>query len=193
MRQQYSKLRNAATNVIISVLRCLIGGVRKVENKEVNQSSNKTVTILSVALVIAAIAIVVLGIALCINASNDKQLAERVKAVELKSEENVKDVQFVLYLGTNDKDTNEPVYSKEEAKKVAEEILLRHFGGYTIQEAEGGWKDNDKVYQEYTLVIYLSDTSLGSVHKAADELIEKFHQSSILIQSNKTTTEFYSK
>ena len=193
MRQQYSKLRNAATNVIISVLRCLIGGVRKVENKEVNQSSNKTVTILSVALVIAAIAIVVLGIALYINASNDKQLAERVKAVELKSEENVKDVQFVLYLGTNDKDTNEPVYSKEEAKKVAEEILLRHFGGYTIQEAEGGWKDNDKVYQEYTLVIYLSDTSLGSVHKAADELIEKFHQSSILIQSNKTTTEFYSK
>ena len=193
MRQQYSKLRNAATDVIISVLRCLIGGVRKVENKEVNQSSNKTVTILSVALVIAAIAIVVLGIALCINASNDKQLAERVKAVELKSEENVKDVQFVLYLGTNDKDTNEPVYSKEEAKKVAEEILLRHFGGYTIQEAEGGWKDNDKVYQEYTLVIYLSDTSLGSVHKAADELIDKFHQSSVLIQSNKTTTEFYSK
>ena len=193
MGQQYSKLRIAATDVIISVLRCLIGGVRKVENKEVNQSSNKTVTILSVALVIAAIAIVVLGIALYINASNDKQLAERVKAVELKSEENVKDVQFVLYLGTNDKDTNEPVYSKEEAKKVAEEILLRHFGGYTIQEAEGGWKDNDKVYQEYTLVIYLSDTSLGSVHKAADELIEKFHQSSILIQSNKTTTEFYSK
>ena len=193
MRQQYSKLRNAATDVIISVLRCLIGGVRKVENKEVNQSSNNTVTILSVALVIAAIAIVVLGIALCINASNDKQLAERVKAVELKSEENVKDVQFVLYLGTNDKDTNEPVYSKEEAKKVAEEILLRHFGGYTIQEAEGGWKDNDKVYQEYTLVIYLSDTSLGSVHKAADELIDKFHQSSVLIQSNKTTTEFYSK
>ena len=193
MRQQYSKLKITATDVIMSLLRCLIGGVRKVENKEVNQSSNKTVTILSVALVIAAIAIVVLGIALCINASNDKQLAERVKAVELKSEENVKDVQFVLYLGTNDKDTNEPVYSKEEAKKVAEEILLRHFGGYTIQEAEGGWKDNDKVYQEYTLVIYLSDTSLGSVHKAADELIDKFHQSSVLIQSNKTTTEFYSK
>jgi len=193
MCQQYSKLRNAATDVIMSLLRCLTGGVRKVENKEANQSSNKTVTILSVALVIAAIAIVVLGIALCINASNDKQLAERVKAVELKSEENVKDVQFVLYLGTNDKDTNEPVYSKEEAKKVAEEILLRHFGGYTLQEAEGGWKDNDKVYQEYTLVIYLSDTSLGSVHKAADELIEKFHQSSVLIQSNKTTTEFYSK
>ena len=138
-------------------------------------------------------AIIVLCINVGINTSNDKKLAERVKAVELKSEENAKDVQFVLYLGTNDKDTNQPVYSKEEAKKVAEEILLRHFGGYTIQEAEGGWKDNDKVYQEYTLVIYLSDTSLGSVHKAADELIEKFHQSSILIQSNKTTTEFYSK
>ena len=163
------------------------------ENKETGKSSNKTVKCLFIALIIACMAIIVLGIALCINASKDRQLAERVKAVELKSEENVKDVQFVLYLGTNDKDTNQPVYSKEEAKKVAEEILLRHFGGYTIQEAEGGWKDNDKVYQEYTLVIYLSDTSLGSVHKAADELIDKFHQSSVLIQSNKTTTEFYSK
>ena len=163
------------------------------ENKEAGRSSNKTVQCLFIALIIACMAIIVLGIALCINASKDRQLDERVKAVELKSEENVKDVQFVLYLGTNDKDTNQPVYSKEEAKKVAEEILLRHFGGYTIQEAEGGWKDNDKVYQEYTLVIYLSDTSLGSVHKAADELIDKFHQSSVLIQSNKTTTEFYSQ
>ena len=167
--------------------------MRKVENKEAGRSSNKTVVCLFIALVIACMAIIVLCINVGINTSNDKKLAERVKAVELRSEENAKDVQFVLYLGTNDKDTNQPVYSKEEAKKVAEEILLRHFGGYTIQEAEGGWKDNDKVYQEYTLVIYLSDTSLGSVHKAADELIEKFHQSSILIQSNKTTTEFYSK
>ena len=30
------------------------------------------------------------------------------------------------------------------------------------------------------------------VHAAADELLETFHQSSVLIQSNQTITEFYS-
>ena len=101
------------------------------------------------------------------------------------------DIQYVLYLGTNDKDTVEPVFTPEEAKQKAIEILLKYFGGYTIQEANGGWIDGDKVYTEYTLVIYLSDTTIDKVHTACDEMIEVFHQSSILIQANRTTTEFY--
>ena len=70
-------------------------------------------------------------------------------------------------------------------------ILIDHFGGYTIQEANGGWKDGTIVYKEYTLVIYLSDTTIDEVHQACKAFIEKFNQSSILIQSNKTRTEFY--
>ena len=102
------------------------------------------------------------------------------------------DVQYVLYLGTNDKDTNTPVFTQAEALDKAKDILIRHFGGYTIQEAHGGWIDNDTEYQEYTLVIYLSDTTIDKVHAAADEMIEVFHQSSVLIQENPTRTEFYS-
>ena len=102
-----------------------------------------------------------------------------------------KDVQYVLYLGTNDKDTNKPVFSEKKSREKAEEVLLEHFGGYTIQEANGGWIDEGTVYREYTLVIYLSDTDPESVHAAADKLIEVFHQSSVLIQANETTTEFY--
>ena len=41
-------------------------------------------------------------------------------------------------------------------------------------------------------MIYLSDTTLDKVHAAADELIRTFQQSSVLIQSNRTVTEFYS-
>ena len=107
--------------------------------------------------------------------------------------ETAPDVQYVLYLGTNDKDTNKPVFTQAEALDKAKDILLRHFGGYTIQEAHGGWIDNDTEYQEYTLVIYLSDTTLDRVHAAADEMIEVFHQSSVLIQENPTRTEFYSQ
>ena len=102
-----------------------------------------------------------------------------------------KDVQYVMYLGTNDKDTNKPVYTPDQAKEKAQEILLDHFGGYTIQEANGGWIDGDIVYTEYTLVIYLSDTDLESVHAAADDMIKAFNQSSVLIQANTTTTDFY--
>ena len=101
------------------------------------------------------------------------------------------DTQYVMYLGTNDKDTNEPVFEPDEAKAQAESILIDHFGGYTIQEANGGWIDEGTVYQEYTLVIYLSDTTLEQVHASADELIRVFNQSSVLIQANQTTTEFY--
>ena len=102
------------------------------------------------------------------------------------------DVQYVLYLGTNDKDTNKPVFTQAEALEKAKDILIRHFGGYTIQEAHGGWIDNETEYQEYTLVIYLSDTTMDKVHAAADEMIEVFHQNSVLIQENPTRTEFYS-
>ena len=107
------------------------------------------------------------------------------------TESETKDVQYVLYLGTNDKDTNKPVFTQAEAQEKAKEILVRHFGGYTIQEANGGWIDGDKTYQEYTLVIYLSDTDLAAVHAAADDMIREFRQSSVLIQANETTTEFY--
>lgn len=108
------------------------------------------------------------------------------------AEEKTADIQYVLYLGTNDKDTNEPVCAPEEAKEKAKEILIKHFGGYTIQEANGGWVGDDgTLYQEYTLVIYLSDTTADKVHQASDELIAAFNQSSVLIQMNRTETEFY--
>ncbi len=103
-----------------------------------------------------------------------------------------KDIQYVLYLGTNDKDTNEPVFPPEVAKEQLKEILIQRFGGYTITDADGGWIGDDGTgYQEYTLVIYLSDTSLDDVHSLCDELIEEYNQSSVLIQANETTTEFY--
>ena len=101
------------------------------------------------------------------------------------------ETQYVMYIGTNDKDTNEPVCTPEEAKSRVEDILVQHFGGYTIQEADGGWEDGGIRYREYSVVVYLSDTDLNSVHAAADDLIKEFNQSSVLIQANETRTAFY--
>ena len=123
-----------------------------------------------------------------------KEPAKEEASAPVKEEAAVRDgVQYVLYLGTNDKDTNKPVYTQAEAMEKARAILIRNFGGYTIQEAHGGWIGDDGTEcQEYTLVIYLSDTTEDRVHAAADELIRVFNQSSILIQANPTKTEFYS-
>ena len=123
-----------------------------------------------------------------------EEFADDGASSEVKEEEQAKaDIQYVMYLGTNDKDTNKPVCTQEEAKEKARDILIRHFGGYTLQEASGGWiGDDGVVYQEYTLVIYLSSTTEEAVHTAADELIQVFNQSSVLIQANPTTTEFFS-
>ena len=121
-------------------------------------------------------------------ASVEEPAAEEVE----ETTDTTKTVQFVMYVGTNDQDTNKPVYTQAESLEKLKDVLIRHFGGYTIQEANGGWIDSGIEYQEYTLVVYLSDTTLEAVHSAADELISLFHQSSILIQQNPTTTEFYS-
>ena len=121
----------------------------------------------------------------------EQPAAEATEAAEQNAEAKT-DIQYVLYLGTNDKDTNKPVFTQAEAVEKAKDILIRHFGGYTIQEAHGGWIDSGKKYQEYTLVIYLSDTTLDKIHAAADEMIETFRQSSVLIHENPTKTEFYS-
>lgn len=103
------------------------------------------------------------------------------------------DVQYVMYLGTNDKDSYEPFGTPEVCKARVDEVLTRHFEGFTIQEANGGWtNENGTVDHEYTVVILLSDTTLEKVHAAADDLIREFNQSSVLIQANRTKTEFYS-
>lgn len=125
-------------------------------------------------------------------ATKTEHPANSDNADNLANSTQTEDIQYVLYLGTNDKDTNIPVFSPEESRKKAEEILVRFLGGFTISEAQGGWKDEGVIYREYTLIIYLSDTTLQKIHEVCDELIKTFNQSSVLIQANKTQTEFYS-
>ena len=137
-------------------------------------------------LILSIIAAVLACVAIVMVCSSGKS-----EAPPAASDPSARDIQYVMYLGTNDKDTNQSVFSPEEAKAQAEDILISHFGGYTIQEANGGWIDDGTVYQEYTLVIYLSDTTPEKIHAAADEMIETFRQTAVLIQENPTRTEFY--
>lgn len=93
----------------------------------------------------AGIAIIITSIvSICISVT-------ALVTVRQSVQNETRDIQYVMYVGTNDKDTNEPVYSEEEARERADVILTRYFEGFTIQEARGGWKNEDgTVSHEYT-------------------------------------------
>lgn len=114
-----------------------------------------------------------------------------VSAPKIQQEEY--DIQYEIFLGTNDKDSYEPYGTPDAVKEKVDEVLTKHFEGFTIQEANGGWtNENGTVDHEYTVVILLSDTTLEKVYAASDDLIRAFNQSAVMIQANKTKTEFYS-
>lgn len=134
--------------------------------------------------IIEITALIIALVALCLSVVN-------LTMAQSPAGHETTDMQYVIFLGTNDQDTNQPVFSPDEAKTKVEDILLKHFQGYTIQEANGGWEDQGTIYREYTLVIYLNDTTMDKVHAAADEMLRVFNQKAVLIQSNETKTEFY--
>lgn len=101
--------------------------------------------------------------------------------------------QYVMYVGTNDKDTYKPEYTQEEARDIVDRVCLRYFGGYTLQEAGGVWTDEKQnITHEYTLVCYFDDADKETVYKAADELIKKLNQNTILIEEGEITIDYYS-
>ena len=152
------------------------------------EKSNNLLTGLALLVGVAALGVSFVALA---SVPDAKSAEESAVAVESVAEQG-QDIQYVLYVGTNDKDSNEPVFSEDDAHEHLEAILTDHFGGFTIQDARGGWVNDDgSIAHEYTLVVYLSDTTLEEVHAACDDLIAEFNQSSILIQQNITTTEFY--
>jgi hypothetical protein len=153
------------------------------------EKSNNLLTGLALLVGVAALGVSFVALASVPDAKSGEESAVAVESVA----EQGQDIQYVLYVGTNDKDSNEPVFSEDDAREHLEAILTDHFGGFTIQDARGGWVNDDgSIAHEYTLVVYLSDTTLEEVHAACDDMIAEFNQSAILVQQNVTTTEFYS-
>ena len=115
---------------------------------------------------------------------------------EEKKEENragvTDSLQYVMYVGTNDKDTNQLEMTKEEAWNLVDEVCLKYLRGYTIEDATGSWvEDTGVLYHEYTLVCYFDNPEPEDVYKAADELLERLNQNTILIETKDVKVEYY--
>ena len=90
-----------------------------------------------------------------------------------------KSIQYVMYIGTNDKDTYQPEHSQEEAREIVDQVCLKYFEGYT------------QITHEYTLVCYFDDADKATVYRAADEVIEALNQNTVLIEEDEISIEFY--
>ena len=100
---------------------------------------------------------------------------------------------YTLYVGMNDKDTKQPVYTLKEAKQVMFMIVRKYTGGCTFYEAEECWYDEDKktMLSENTLVCVLLDTEPEAVKSIMDEALKAFNQSSILLETEEVKGVFY--
>ena len=116
-----------------------------------------------------------------------------VEVYKLKTPEAGTETQYVMYVGTNDKDTNLPKYSQETAREIVDKICLEYFEGYTLQEATGAWTDENKqVTHEYTIVCYFDDTDRDTVNLAADEIMRALNQQTVLIEQDSIKMDYYS-
>ena len=116
-----------------------------------------------------------------------------VEVNKLKAPAEGTETQYVMYVGTNDKDTNLPKYSQESARDIVDKICLEYFEGYTLQEATGAWTDeNNRVTHEYTIVCYFDDTDRNTVNLAADEVMKALNQQTVLIEQDNIRMEYYS-
>lgn len=103
------------------------------------------------------------------------------------------DRQYVMYIGTNDKDTYKPEISTDEAKNIVDEICLKYFDGYTIQDAVGSWKDETGTStHENTIVCYFDNADKQTVYAVANEVIKKLNQNTVLIEADNIKMEYYS-
>ena len=101
---------------------------------------------------------------------------------------------YTMYVGLNDKDTNEQVYGHEEAKQVVFMIVSRFTGGCTFYDAEGYWYDEEqkKIFSEKTLVCVFFDAEPEAIKNIMDEAIKVLNQSSILLETEEVRRVFYS-
>lgn len=100
---------------------------------------------------------------------------------------------YVLYIGTNDKDTYTQQIPLDEAEQIVNEICSKYVKGYTVQQAEGGWVDESGILtEEQTLVYSFDAVREEDLVSIMDEVLVQLNQASILVERQDLTYCYYS-
>ena len=95
-------------------------------------------------------------------------------------------IEYTMYIGTNDKDTIQLEMNLDEARNIIHNTMMNYFSdGFTMYDANGVWKDeHNNITLETTFVCIVENGKKSEVYAAADTLIEELNQSAILIVAN---------
>jgi hypothetical protein len=105
---------------------------------------------------------------------------------------NTENGQYVLYIGTNDKDTYEQIIPTDEAKEIVNEICAKYVEGYTVSDMKGVWVDEKGVpTQEDTLVYIISYADEPDIVAIMNEALTALGQNSILVERRDISSVFY--
>lgn len=145
------------------------------------------------AIAIAAVSLCTAAASVCLSVSNTDRITQMAVTAPTEAEPFQPDaIQYVMYVGTNDKDTYQPEYTPEEAMQIVDAICLDYFDGYTLQEATGSWKDEkDHITHEYTIVCYFDGAEEEDVYRAADDIIAALNQNTVLIEQKEIRMDYY--
>jgi len=151
-----------------------------------NKATAAAVIISAVSLCTSAVSV---GFALKNKPADSKP---ETSSVTVETTDDDKTMQYVMYVGTNDKDTYKPEHTQEEARNIVDEVCLKYFDGYTLMDATGSWVDETgTAIHEYTLVCYFDGADKETVYKAADDLRAALNQSAVLIEETAIKMDYY--
>ena len=106
--------------------------------------------------------------------------------------ESAQNGQYILYIGTNDKDTYEQIIPTDEAVEIVNGICAKYAEGWTMSQAQGGWVDEKNILtQENTLVYYFAYISESDIVAIMDEILTVLNQNSILVERRDISSVFY--
>lgn len=131
---------------------------------------------------------------LAIQYTDRRQIGQEARAEgSMLTEQMETGKKYVLYIGTNDKDTYEQVISTEEAREIVNEICIKYVDGYTASEAKGGWVDEtDTLTQENTLVYAFYEVTEEQLVNIMEEILEALNQNAILVEKQEAIYTYYS-
>jgi hypothetical protein len=100
--------------------------------------------------------------------------------------------EYVLYIGTNDKDTYKSEIPYDECVSDVTDICLDHVDGFTISEARGVWKDDTGTSTfENTIVCRFDGANEEQINAICDDVLTALNQNSILIEKQNGEDTYY--
>ena len=131
---------------------------------------------------------------LAIQYTDRRQVGQEARAKgSMLTEQMEMGKKYVLYIGTNDKDSYKQVISTEEAREIVNEICIKYVDGYTAYEAKGGWVDEtDTLTQENTLVYAFYEVTEEQLVNIMEEILEALNQNAILVEKQEAIYTYYS-